>query len=221
MPRVTQRGRRGTDELERTSAKWAAPGAGERYARSRWARRGARDARCVTALLAQHAPGARLVLDVPAGAGRLVAAIGPERWLGGDASLAMLAALPAMLATRTFVGRAERLPLRTGSVDVLVCCRLLHHLAAAEARQAVLAECGRVARSLVLASFWDASAWPTWRRRLRLSAPDGGGRRALSRGAFASDATSAGLEVVAFAADRRFVSPQTFAVLRPRAPAAP
>lgn len=206
------------DELARVAERWRVDGQGERYRRVRWRRRAARDPKLVARLLARHAPRARIVLDVPAGNGRLAPAIDASgaRWCGIDVSPQMLAAVPGEQAGRCAVGRAERLPVRDGACDALVCCRLLHHVEDRAARRAVLAEFARVSRGPVLVSFWDRAAWPTWRRRLGLGRPGRDGRHATTRAELRADLEAAGLEWLEFAAPRRFLSAQTFAVARPR-----
>lgn len=207
----------GGDELARVAQRWCADGHGERYRHVRWRRRGARDPELVARLLARHAPHARLVLDVPGGSGRLATAIELRgaRWCGIDVSPQMLAAVPGENAGRCAVGRAERLPVRDGACDALVCCRLLHHVEGRAARRALLTEFARVSRGPILVSFWDRAAWPTWRRRLGLGRPERDARHATTRAEVRADLEAVGLEWLEFAAPWRFLSAQTFAVARP------
>lgn len=202
--------------LARVAQRWRQPERGDEYRDRRWQRRRERDPELVAALLARHAAGARSVLDVPAGTGRLARAAPASAWFGVDASLPMLCALPSHLAPRAVVGLAEALPLRDGAVDVVLCCRLLHHLPSRDARRILLAEFARVSRDLVIVSFWDRTSWPQLRRRLW------GGREetraSVARAELLADLRAAGLEPLAFSASARFFSAQTFAVARRREP---
>jgi len=77
---------------------------------------------------------------------------------------------PAMLAAGDgggLLGEAHRLPLRTGSFELVLCCRLLHHLDA-EGVEQVVKELVRVSSGLVVVSFWSSSGVQGWRRRLGL-----------------------------------------------------
>ena len=208
------------DELAHVAARWRVAGHGEHYRDRRWRRRRDRDPRLVARLLAQHAADARRILDVPSGSGRLAHAIEAEgrAWFGMDAAAEMLSAAPRELHARRALARADRLPLRSASVDAVVCCRLLHHLEGRAARQALLGELARVTRGPVIVSFWDRDAWPSWRRRLGLSGPARDRRIALTRGEVQGELAAAGLELVAFAAHRRYLSAQTFAVARRSTP---
>lgn len=71
------------------------------------------------------------------------------------------------------------LPFADRSFDVVVCCRLLHHLDD-RALELVLGELSRVTRRLLIVSYWSGSSWPGWRRRLRLGRLDPAGRRERS-----------------------------------------
>ena len=202
--------------------KWRGERAGERYAGERWSseRRRQRDPRLVEALLARHlAPSEHhWILDAPCGTGRLRPGLTRRgRYVGIDVSAAMLAAARASDGARGtwLAGDVLRLPFRDASFDAVVCCRLLHPLREPAVLDAVLAECVRVSRGLVLASFWDACSLPAWRRALfpgarpprRLARPRAEVRRALER---------AGAEVVGWKHSLRFVSRQAFVVARKR-----
>lgn len=200
--------------LARVAHRWRQPERGEDYRDRRWRRRRQRDPELVAALLARYASGARRVLDVPAGTGRLAGAAPGSTWFGVDASQSMLRALPVNLAPRAVVGLAEALPLRDGAVDVVLCCRLLHHLPSRDARRILLAEFARVTRDLVIVSFWDRTSWPQLRRRLWGGRAES--RVGVARAELLADLRAAGLEPLAFSASARFLSAQTFAVARRR-----
>ncbi len=204
--------------LERAAGQWMDPGRGARYAAVRWRRRAARDPRAVARLLAQHTRPGAVVVDVPAGSARLAAAIAQDgrHWIGFDVSAAMLAAVPAPRTGHIAIARAERLPLGDHAADAVVCCRLLHHVHEPAARSLVLHELARVARELVLVSFWDRAAWPSLRRAVAGGGQDRAGRAAIGRADFAAELDAAGLELIGFHAVLRFFSAQTFAIARPR-----
>ncbi|MEW6073214.1 MAG: class I SAM-dependent methyltransferase [Planctomycetota bacterium] len=200
--------------------RWQGAEAARRYVEDRWdsPRRAGRDPRLVRGALAcqrVREPGA-IVLDAPCGAARLRPAIeaGGTRWVGLDASPAMLAA--ACAAGRPLlVGDVSALPFADGAFDAVVCCRLLHHLAEEAAFRRAVAELVRVSRFLVVASFWDSRSLAAWRSR---AFPRRDGRvpgrvthaRERVREAFAA----AGAEVIEFRPAWRFLSRQTFAVAR-------
>jgi ubiquinone/menaquinone biosynthesis C-methylase UbiE len=199
--------------------KWQAAGAGTRYTGARWSsqRRRRRDPHLVAALLDRHLPANAhaLLLDAPCGTGRLSDVLRARgRYVGLDVSRAMLSeAQKTSAGTAWLAGDVARLPFRDSCFDAVVCCRLLHHLEDARALEAVLGELVRVSRALVIASFWDASSLPAWRRRLfpgRRSAR----RHALQRTWLAAALSRAGAEVVGWKHSFRFVSRQAFVVAR-------
>ena len=209
-------GREPAREGEGVASRWSGEGAGRRYADSRWcsARAEERDSLLVRRILARH--GVRLegieVLDAPCGTGRLhpVLSGGGAPYLGIDLSPAMLAEHPA--ARRCVRASIEGLPLRDRSIDLVVCCRLLHHLAEEPARRALVAELARVSARYLLLSFWDAASWPALRRRLGLRSP--GGRAPIAKGHLRELLAGEGFELVGFEHSFRFLSMQAFALAR-------
>lgn len=204
---------------------WESPDSGAHYRGRRWRspRAADRDPRAVRQLLArfgsQPSPGG--ILDVPCGTGRLRPSLerpgrdheGASGYVGLDCSAAMLAECPG---ERRVQGSVFALPFRTGSFDVVACCRLLHHLESERDLVAALRELLRVSRRLVVASFWDASSWLALRRRLGLSRNRDELRVARARADLRRTAREAGGEVVAFRHGLRFVTQQTFAVIAKR-----
>ncbi len=202
--------------------RWSAGGAGTRYAEERWrsSRARGRDPRLVERLLRSiELPRDARVLDVPCGDGRLTAGLSRfGRPHGVDVSTEMLAAararpggsepLPVML------GDAAHLPFRAETFELVVCCRLLHHLTADAALERVAAELVRVSRRFVAASFWDSASWHAWRRRagLRRTGP----RSAVSKQRVARAFEDAGASVRGYAHSFRFVSPQVFVLAEKR-----
>jgi SAM-dependent methyltransferase len=162
------------------------------------------------------------VLDAPCGGGRLFAALAGRgaSVTGLDVSAAMLEA--ARDSGRPLVrGDVTRLPFLDASFDHVVCCRLLHHLHTRDERLAVARELVRVARSLVIASFWDAASLPALRRRLGWKRSEGPhGRVAVSRAHLLEVFRAAGAEVIDVRHAFPLVSQQAFLVARKRAPGA-
>jgi SAM-dependent methyltransferase len=198
--------------------KWAGTRAAEHYARGRFrsTRAAARDPRLVAALLRRHhAPAAGLLLDAPCGAGRLGRALATSgRAVGLDANRPMLeAARDEAGLTRLVEGSVMALPFAEAAFDVVVCCRLLHHLRERAELERAVRELVRVSRRLVVVSFWDAASWPALRVRLGLKRSEGTrGRVAAPRAELAALFAAAGAPVVEFRAVLRFVSQQTFLV---------
>lgn len=205
------------------SARWDAAGSGSIYRDTRFGttRAAERDPRMIARLL-QRFPlevGAPSVLDVPCGAGRLTPhlARGTRLLVGADASRSMLAAA-AETASEHARASAWRLPFRAGAFDLVVCCRLFHHVATDAERVALLRELLRVADERVLVSFWDAGSLAAWRSRRRRARP---GRRpetrvAITRRSMLALVQQAQGEVLGFTTSLRFISQQSFCALRGR-----
>jgi len=195
--------------------KWRGEDAGRRYASLRFGSRRAaqRDPGLVRDILLRH--GATSLLDAPCGSGRLLPVLsrGGIRSVGVDVSAAMLTEGPG---GRCLQAALEHLPFRDGTFDVVVCCRLLHHLGADELG-GVLSELCRVSSRLVVASFWDAASLPALRRRLvrgrtaRDDAPERT-RRPLSKAKLEEAFASNGARVLEYRHSFRFLSRQTFVV---------
>lgn len=142
------------------------------------------------------------ILDCPTGAGRLVPMLleGAERVVAVDTSAAMLAEAQRAcerLATGARVewveARADALPFADGAFDTAVCHRLLHHMADAEERGAVLRELARVATRGVVCSFSDATTQKARRRQRSGLLPR---RLPLEPAKFLAEARAAGLEAL-------------------------
>lgn len=205
--------------MKGVSDKWTRAGAGKHYAAGRFrsTRARDRDPRLVARLLREHGvrsdPGAGHagLLDVPCGTGRLSAVLAETgaTVTSVDVALPMLAALPD--DARGVRASADRLPFADRSFDVVVCCRLLHHLHSPDDLQRVIGELVRVSSRLVIASFWDAGSLPAWRVRLGLKPAEGPrGRRARARAEIARLFRAAGAPPTGFAHSFRFLSQQAF-----------
>lgn len=199
--------------VARAETNWTDPGAGRGYASERFRNRRAqdRDSGLLGELLDRYGSSPGRVLDIPAGTGRLRTLLSQHHtYVAVDRSLSMLEECDGA----RIVGAVHSLPFPDDSFDLVVCCRLLHHLPPSERRPAI-AELVRVSRDLVLASFWDTCSWHALRRRTglrRARHPDT--RLAASRSALRMDLEVAGAQVLGHAASFRFISPQTFVAAR-------
>lgn len=201
----------------RTAARWQAESDAAHYSSERFAGSHAdRDLRLARRLIERFDQGhaTRRIIDVPAGTGRLFEGLAPlaTQLVGADVSPAMLQRSPYARHGRGSIVDARRLPFRDAAFDVVITCRLLHHLDDVAATQ-VLSELLRVSNRLVVASFWDAACLTEARKRLRLRDRTDA-RRAISRGRFAGLVHQAGGVVLGHASSFRFFSPQTFVALR-------
>lgn len=206
-------------------SKWTSADAGASYAIRRWRdpRAALRDPMLVERILDRHGvrPALRPVLDVPCGTGRMRGVLERRqmRYVGLDVSLPMLQEAQRLDAGGWMQGEVERLPFQDDSFDVVVCCRLLHHMQSEDEIAAVVSELTRVSHRMVIASFWDSASLHALRRRVGLRKSEGPtGRRAVSKRLLKRVFDAAGSEVVAFHYSFRYVSQQTFAVALKRAP---
>jgi len=198
---------------------------GSRYRQGRWrsARSGRRDLLLVHRILARHGvePSRGGVLDAPCGTGRLRPML--ERsglpYVGLDVSEAMLRAQGGDPPERVLCAAVERLPFADDTFDVVVSCRLLHHVHGREDLARFVRELTRVSSRLVVASFWDAASLPAWRQRVGLRRGEGEhGRHAVPKVVLQRLFEDAGAAIVGFHHSFRFVSQQTFLVANKRAP---
>lgn len=205
--------------------KWQDVGAGVRYASARWksSRAALRDPLLVERILERHSvrPSLRPILDAPCGTGRLRGVLERRgmRYVGIDASPVMLGEARQGSPSALCLATVDRLPFRDDSFDVVICCRLLHHIHETEDVQAVVHELVRVSYRMVIASFWDSASLHAWRRRVGLRRPEGPtGRHAISKRSLRGIFRSAGADVIGYHHSLRFVSQQAFVVALKRAP---
>jgi SAM-dependent methyltransferase len=202
-------------QADARTARWQDPDAGARYREQRFRTPAAarRDLGLVRRLLRRGAVPrpVRRVLDVPCGTGRLGEALIPaaELYVGLDLSPSMLAANPW---PRRLLGSAFGLPFADDTFDLVVCCRLLHHLAEPELREDLVRELVRVSRRFLAMSFWDAGSLPALRRRRARRRPERPADRRVSlpRRALAELLTSCGARPRCYAHSFRFLSSQAF-----------
>lgn len=199
-----------------SSAKWRVPGRGSWYADARFATaaHATRDPRALAALLrgAGIALAGASVLDVGCGTGRLRAPLHElgAVWHGLDASREMLGSGAA--DPRRVQGELAALPFADSAFDLVVCCRVLHHLRDPHQLERAASELLRVARLGVACSFWDSASWPQLRRRLGLKRDEGpAGRVARPRAELARAFALSGGRVARFRARPRWLDQQTFA----------
>ena len=200
--------------IERASAGWQGDAAAGRYVgpRFRTARAAGRDGKLVLHLLRRLRAGAgSSILDLPCGTGRLAGALLPVAsfYVGADVSGAMLGEARNAHDAPLAQASAAALPFADNSFDVIVCCRLLHHLRGGAELATVLRELVRVSRRLVIASFFDGASWGAWRRRIGVRR-EGRSRRAISRQAMEAAVAQAGAQILGYAHSLRFVSQQVF-----------
>jgi len=219
---------RPTDDLRASvRSRWQADEAGAHYSvrRFRDPRAAMRDPMLVERILDLHGvrPAVRPVLDVPCGTGRLRGVLERRgmRYVGADVSASMLSEAAGDPEAALVLADAERLPFAEDSFDVVVCCRLLHHLQDEDVLESVVRELVRVSARMVIASFWDSASWHAWRRRVGLRRGEGPrGRRAVSKRTLRRVFEDSGAGIVDYHHSFRFVSQQTFAVALKRAPVA-
>jgi SAM-dependent methyltransferase len=144
----------------------------ERSLARRWSNR--RERAIVGAALRAVGPADR-ALDCPCGAGRLTPTVlrHASRVDAVDLSPAMVEEARDALADISRAGRvafavasASALPFEDGAFDVVLCHRLIHHVADPAERAAILSELARVTRGHLVLCFNDAETWKArWQRR--------------------------------------------------------
>jgi ubiquinone/menaquinone biosynthesis C-methylase UbiE len=139
-------------------------------------------------------------------------------YVGLDVSEAMLRESNGGAPKRVVQGAVERLPFADDTFDVVVSCRLLHHVRDRNDLAPLVRELTRVSSRLVVASFWDAASLPAWRRRVGLRRGEGAnGRHAVPKEVLQRLFEDSGAAIVGFHHSFRFVSQQTFLVANKRA----
>lgn len=159
------------------------------------------------------------VLDMPSGAGRFLPVLADlsRSVVAMDVAPAMLRQGASMWSRvghepRMIAASASAIPLADGSVDVVFCARLLHHLSDTTSRQALFAELARVARRGVVLSFFDATCYRNWRRQRKVRRKGKErGRHCLTRGECAGLGRAAGLRLLGMNALFRYHSEVTAA----------
>jgi SAM-dependent methyltransferase len=191
---------------------------------ARWRNRrpALRDPAILERILEHHAarPGLRPILDAPCGTGRLRSVFERRgmRYIGLDVSVPMLEEARRGEEGDLVLSVVDRMPFRDDAFDIVLCCRLLHHLEENEETEIVVKELVRVAHRLIVVSFWDSASLPALRSRVALKKSEGPrGMRMLSKRALKRMFDEAGAEVVEFHHSLRFVSQQAFAVALKRA----
>ena len=170
-------------------------------------------------------PSNALILDVPCGTGRFLPTLTSHgyRYLGADISEAMIAEARSQATSPLVEGfihaDAAKLPLPDEHVDCVIIWRLLHHIADATARLAILREAARVTRDRVIISFHHPISFTAVKKRFR--------RRFLGRGhgteftqwRLEREVMACGLELVEATSFRKYISINWFARLaKVRAP---
>jgi SAM-dependent methyltransferase len=100
------------------------------------------------------------------------------RYIGLDVSVPMLQEARRGEEGDLVVAVVDRLPFKDDAFDIVLCCRLLHHLEENEETELVVKELVRVAHRLIVVSFWDRPRSPrsgaASRSRSRRARADGG-----------------------------------------------
>jgi len=92
---------------------------------------------------------------------------------------------------------ARKLPFNTGSMDLVVCHRLLNHVSDADDRRAMLKELARISGHYVLLSCLGLPRpWSTIRQAWRACVGGSSDHKQVGLDQFLDDATAAGLEVL-------------------------
>lgn len=195
------------------ASRWAGEGDGQHYAGPRWknARAAGRDGALLARLLQDEPLGAgRSALDAPSGTGRLTPTLTSLGWraVSLDHSRSML----LELGSQATQASAFALPFADRAFDLVVCCRLIHHLSSPVDRAALIRELARVSSRAVALSHWDPRSWHGLRRQWGLR----GGhdhRVCLPWDELRTLATDHGLRIVRSVHSLRFVSMQTWSLL--------
>lgn len=201
-------------------AEYEADGRAEHYSDGRWsgtvhARRTDRREQRIVADWLDGCGVLDRVLDLPCGTGRFAAVLAARSRLvfAADAAAAMLCKSGAPLRAQA---SAHALPYRAASFDLVLCSRLIHHLADAGERRAVLAEFARVSTRWLIVSHFDRCSVQAWRSRLRRRSD---GRHALAIAEFRREAAASGWLERDRAWIARGISEQTWVLLERRDPA--
>lgn len=150
------------------------------------------------------------ILDLPCGTGRfwsMLASQPHRQLLAADLSAAMLE-LAAKVREPAVVNRfrllqcsAFAITLPDASVDCIFSIRLMHHIASAGDRLAMLKEFHRVTRETVVLSLWVDGNYKAWRRRKleakrRRMGEGSDNRFIVARAQFEGECRAAGFEIV-------------------------
>ena len=181
-----------------------------------------RDPAIVDRILAGYGarPGLKPILDAPCGTGRLRGVFERRgmRYVGVDVSWPMLCEARRGEGTGLVMAVVDRMPFRDDAFDVVLCCRLLHHLEENEEAEVVVRELVRVAHRMIIVSFFDPASLHALRRKMGLRRAEGSRRRrALSKRSLKRMFDAAGADIIGFHHSLRFVSQQAFAVALKRA----
>jgi SAM-dependent methyltransferase len=152
-----------------------------------------------TRFVAEHCPNGA-GLDVGCGTGVLTARLSAAGYAmsGVDPSDGMLEVLRArwpQIEAQTASGTA--LPFADGSFDLVMCVAVMHHIAAADAVRATLAEMVRVSRPGGRVLVWDHNPRnPYWRRLMARVPQDTGDERLIPEAEVAQGLQAAGADIV-------------------------
>jgi SAM-dependent methyltransferase len=192
-----------------------------RFGTGRRARRNARKWRTILAAL-ESTPGVKTILDLPCGTGRFTGHLAARGYevVGGDISVEMMRVARDKTAAAAGVrgylqADAEALPLRTDSVDCVLCIRFLFHVDSAT-RVRMLREMSRVSRRWLIVDYRHrySSRYALWRLRKALGLTKTGLPR-VSRTQMEQEFRDAGLAVTEVIPVVRFFSDKWIVVAEP------
>jgi SAM-dependent methyltransferase len=170
--------------------------------------------RCIRQVGRSHA-----ILEIPCGGGRLTHAFADATDLVIEADIAVGQVHYGRRASKLDVPRvwmtasAFHVPLRTGSVDGVVCVRLSHHLPTQAERERLFAELMRVSRRFAIVTYFDRNSLKhrTW--RLRHPFRRGPRKPAMTKSDVDALARAHGARLLATAPLSRFGSGHRYALL--------
>ena len=167
-------------------------------------------------------PRAGVLLDIPSGGGRLSGVLSRHADLLVEADIGLGQILYGRERARETAADGSRvwitasafhIPFKDRSVDGVVCCRLCHHLPAAEERERLVAELLRVARDFVVMTFFDYHSVKNYIRRARRPFSGLPPKMTMTVDRVAELARSAGAELVAWPALSHLFSGHRYALM--------
>ena len=165
----------------------------------------------------------QVILDLPCGGGRLSPAITPYAALLIEADIGFGQVLHNLRTSEHAVPKvwmtasAFHIPLGTGRVDGVVCCRLCHHLPTDAERARLMKEILRVSRRFAIMTFFDHHSVKNALRRIRQPFDHKPPKMTMTIRRVAELARENGAELVAWPALSRMFSGHRYALMVKRA----
>jgi SAM-dependent methyltransferase len=161
----------------------------------------------------------QVILDLPCGGGRLSPAIAPfaalliEADIGFGQVLHNLSTSEHTVPKAWMTASAFHIPLGTGRVDGVVCCRLCHHLPTDAERARLMKEILRVSRRFAIMTFFDHHSVKNTLRRIRQPFDHKPPKMTMTIQRVAELARENGAELVAWPALSRLFSGHRYALM--------